>query len=133
MSLKIGDIVPNFTAKDSHGEVFVSQSVLGRKPLVIYFYPKDNTPGCTTEACQFRDNLDTFDDLSIQVIGVSPDSSESHANFAEEHNLDFPLICDENLDLVVGSRNIAGGSMGEFTQWRVSLAVSPSPTKTWPR
>lgn len=47
MSLKIGDIVPNFTAKDSHGEVFESQSVLGRKPLVIYFYPKDNTPGCT--------------------------------------------------------------------------------------
>lgn len=96
MSLKIGDIVPNFTAKDSHGEVFESKSVLGRKPLVIYFYPKDNTPGCTTEACSFRDQYEDFKDLGAEVIGISADSVKSHQKFANKYQLPFILLSDED-------------------------------------
>lgn len=99
MSLKIGDIVPNFTAKDSHGEVFESQSVLGRKPLVIYFYPKDNTPGCTTEACSFRDQYEDFKDLGAEVIGISSDSVKSHHKFANKHQLPFVLLSDQDKKL----------------------------------
>lgn len=107
MSLKIGDIVPNFTARDSHGEVFESQSVLGRKPLVIYFYPKDNTPGCTTEACSFRDQYEDFKDLGAEVIGISSDSVKSHLKFADKHQLPFILLSDEDKKLrhLFGVRN----------------------------
>ncbi|MDX6182269.1 peroxiredoxin [Flavobacterium sp. Fl-77] len=99
MSLKIGDIVPNFTAKDSHGEVFESKSVLGRKPLVIYFYPKDNTPGCTTEACSFRDQYEDFKDLGAEVIGISSDSVKSHQKFANKYQLPFLLLSDQDKKL----------------------------------
>lgn len=99
MSLKIGDIVPNFTAKDSQGEVFESRSVLGRKPLVIYFYPKDNTPGCTTEACSFRDQYEDFKGLGAEVIGISSDSVKSHQKFAKKHELPFILLSDQDKKL----------------------------------
>ncbi|MBS7255515.1 peroxiredoxin [Flavobacterium branchiicola] len=107
MSLKIGDIVPNFTAKDSHGETFESQSVLGRKPLVIYFYPKDNTPGCTTEACSFRDQYEDFKDLGAEVIGISSDSVKSHQKFANKYKLPFILLSDKDKRLrqLFGVRN----------------------------
>jgi len=107
MSLKIGDIVPNFTAKDSHGEVFESKSFLGRKPLVIYFYPKDNTPGCTTEACSFRDQYEDFKDLGAEVIGISSDSVKSHHKFARKYELPFILLSDpdKRLRQVFGVRN----------------------------
>jgi peroxiredoxin Q/BCP len=99
MSLKIGDIVPNFSAKDSHGEVFESKIVLGRKPLVIYFYPKDNTPGCTTEACSFRDQYEDFKDLGAEVIGISSDSVKSHNKFANKYKLPFMLLSDQDKKL----------------------------------
>lgn len=107
MSLKIGDIVPNFTAKDSHGEIFESKNVLGRKPLVIYFYPKDNTPGCTTEACSFRDQYEDFKDLGAEVIGISSDSVKSHHKFAKKLQLPFILLSDEDKRLrhLFGVRN----------------------------
>jgi peroxiredoxin Q/BCP len=107
MSLKIGDIVPNFTAKDSHGEIFESKSVLGRKPLVIYFYPKDNTPGCTTEACSFRDQYEDFTTLGAEVIGISSDSVKSHNKFAKKHKLPFVLLSDQDKKLkhLFGVRN----------------------------
>jgi len=107
MSLKTGDIVPNFTAEDSHGEVFESQSLLGRKPLVIYFYPKDNTPGCTTEACSFRDQYEDFKDLGAEVIGISSDSVKSHQKFADKHKLPFILLSDHDKKLrhLFGVRN----------------------------
>ncbi|PAM94196.1 peroxiredoxin [Flavobacterium sp. IR1] len=107
MSLKTGDIVPNFTAEDSHGEVFESQSLLGRKPLVIYFYPKDNTPGCTTEACSFRDQYEDFKDLGAEVIGISSDSVKSHQKFAHKHQLPFILLSDHDKKLrhLFGVRN----------------------------
>lgn len=94
MSLKVGDIIPNFTAKDANGEVFESKDVLGRKPLVIYFYPKDNTPGCTTEACSFRDQYEDFVALGAEVIGISSDSVDSHQKFSDKHRLPFLLLSD---------------------------------------
>lgn len=107
MSLKIGDIVPNFTAKDNHNEIFESKSVLGRKPVVIYFYPKDNTPGCTTEACRFRDQYEDFKDLGAEVIGISADSVSSHNAFADKFQLPFILLSDEDKKLrhLFGVRN----------------------------
>ena len=63
MGLKVGDVIPNFKAKDANGNDFDSENIVGKKPLVIYFYPKDNTPGCTAEACSFRDQYEDFKDL----------------------------------------------------------------------
>ena len=71
MKLKVGDTIPHFTAKDANGADFDSQNMVGQKPLVIYFYPKDNTPGCTVQACSFRDQYEDFKDLRAEVIGIS--------------------------------------------------------------
>jgi thioredoxin-dependent peroxiredoxin len=95
MALKEGDIVPNFKAKTQSGEKFELKNYLG-KPLVIYFYPKDNTPGCTTQACGFRDQYQDFQDLGAEVIGVSGDSEDSHDKFAQKHKLPFILLSDGN-------------------------------------
>lgn len=77
MELKIGDSIPSFKAKDTNGDDFDSQNLVGHKPLVIYFYPKDNTPGCTTQACSFRDQYEDFKDLGAEVIGISSDSVDA--------------------------------------------------------
>jgi thioredoxin-dependent peroxiredoxin len=68
---------------------------IGKKPVVLYFYPKDDTPGCTKEACAFRDDYDQFEKLDAQVIGISSDSVDSHRRFAKKHNLPFTLLSDE--------------------------------------
>jgi thioredoxin-dependent peroxiredoxin len=94
MALQIGDKIPNFTAKDTHGNDFDSQKVVGKKPLVIYFYPKDNTPGCTAQACSFRDQYEDFTDLGAEVIGISSDSEKSHEKFATRYKLPFILLSD---------------------------------------
>ncbi len=94
MALKIGDRIPNFKAKDSKGEDFDIQSVLGKCPLVIYFYPKDNTPGCTAQACSFRDQYEDFQDLGAEVIGISGDSVASHQKFSRQYKLPFILLSD---------------------------------------
>ena len=94
MSLKVGDRIPNFTAKDSKGNDFDSRDIVGEQPLVIYFYPKDNTPGCTAEACSFRDQYEDFKDLGAEVIGISSDSAASHQKFAQEYRLPFILLSD---------------------------------------
>lgn len=93
MGLKEGDIIPNFKAKTQSGEKFELSNYIG-KLLVIYFYPKDNTPGCTTQACSFRDQYQDFQDLGAEVIGISGDSEESHEKFAQKHNLPFILLSD---------------------------------------
>lgn len=94
MELQIGNKIPNFTAKDSRGNNFDVQNLIGKKPLVIYFYPKDNTPGCTTQACGFRDQYEDFTDLGAEVIGISSDSEKSHGQFAEQYRLPFILLSD---------------------------------------
>jgi len=96
MELKIGDKIPNFTSKDTNGNDFNSLDVIGKKPLVIYFYPKDNTPGCTTQACSFRDQYEDFKDLGAEVIGISGDSIESHQKFTQQYRLPFILLSDSD-------------------------------------
>lgn len=96
MQLKVGDKIPNFKVKDTNGNEFDSQEVIGQKPLVIYFYPKDNTPGCTVQACGFRDQYEDFKDLGAEVIGISSDSVESHQKFTQQFRLPFTLLSDSD-------------------------------------
>jgi peroxiredoxin Q/BCP len=95
MGLKIGDNVPFFTSVDSFGNNFEIRDYIGN-PLVIYFYPKDYTPGCTTQACGFRDQYQDFKDLGAEIIGISSDNIESHTKFKDKYNLPFILLSDEN-------------------------------------
>ena len=94
MALHVGDKIPNFEAVDSNGSTFDSASVVGKQPLVIYFYPKDDTPGCTAQACSFRDQYQDFKDLGAEVIGISSDSIQSHQKFSKRYNLPFILLSD---------------------------------------
>lgn len=94
MSLTIGDKCPQFTSVLSNGTPFNVSDYIGKKNLVIYFYPKDFTSGCTKEACAFRDNYEAFKELECEVIGISGDSGDSHDKFAEKHNLPYILIPD---------------------------------------
>src|SRR6187431_2143977 len=96
MTLQIGDKIPEFSAKDSQGNDFDSSSIVGKKPIVLYFYPKDNTPGCTAQACSFRDQYEDFKDLGAEVVGISSDSSASHEKFAQRYNLPFTLLSDND-------------------------------------
>ena len=96
MELKIGDKIPNFTAKDANGNDFDSKNSVGKKPLLIYFYPKDNTPGCTTQACSFRDQYEDFKDLGAEVIGISSDTVASHLKFSNQYKLPFILLSDSD-------------------------------------
>jgi len=96
MQLKVGDKIPNFKVKDTNGNDFDSQEMIGQKPLVIYFYPKDNTPGCTVQACGFRDQYEDFTDLGAEVIGISSDSVESHQKFTQQFRLPFTLLSDSD-------------------------------------
>ena len=96
MALKIGDKVPNFTALDTLGNKFDIQNLVGKKPLVIYFYPKDNTPGCTAQACSFRDQYEDFLELGAEVIGISSDSVASHKKFSKQYRLPFILLSDSD-------------------------------------
>lgn len=95
MSLEKGEKVPKFELRDQDGNVFKSDSVIGQKPVVIYFYPKDFTPGCTKEACNFRDSYEDFKEVGAEVIGISNDSEKSHAKFSKKYNLPFILLSDE--------------------------------------
>jgi thioredoxin-dependent peroxiredoxin len=90
----VGSRAPSFLAPDATGNMIRLASFQGKSPVVLYFYPKDNTSGCTKEACGFRDNYDAFERAGVVVIGVSPDSSESHGKFAAKHLLPFILASD---------------------------------------
>lgn len=98
MAIEVGQAVPEIECKTSEGESLKLTDYQG-KNIVLYFYPKDSTPGCTTEACSFRDNHESFADLDATIIGVSPDSAESHQSFKEKHDLPFTLIVDEDHQL----------------------------------
>ena len=96
MELKAGDKIPHFTAKDTNGNDFNSKDLIGKKAVVIYFYPKDNTPGCTTQACSFRDQYEDFKDHGAEVIGISGDSVSSHLKFSSQFRLPFILLSDSD-------------------------------------
>lgn len=97
--MNIGDTVPDLLGKDANGKEVHLSDYPGRK-VILYFYPKDSTPGCTAEACSMRDNLDALTTAGYQVIGVSVDSDASHRRFAEKNALTFPLIADTDHQLV---------------------------------
>jgi peroxiredoxin Q/BCP len=115
--LKEGDKAPEFSLADAGGRKVKLSDFAGRK-VVLYFYPKDDTPGCTTEACEFRDLQGSFAGKNAAVVGISPDSPESHAKFAGKFSLPFTLLCDPSHETAEkygawGEKNLYGKtSMG---------------------
>ena len=109
--MKIGDKAPEVLGKDEQGRDIRLSDYRGRK-LVLYFYPKDNTSGCTAEACSLRDGYDQLQAEGYEVVGVSKDSAASHVKFKEKHQLPFPLIADVNHELLE-----AMGAWGEKTMY----------------
>ena len=107
MVLEVGDKAPDFDLLTSTGENITMESLAGNQ-VVLFFYPKDNTPGCTIEACEFRDLTNAFEDIGTKVIGVSPDNLKSHEKFVTKHGLNFPLLVDEG-----GKLGTAYGAWGE--------------------
>ncbi len=93
--LSVGDTVPSFKLKNQFGESVDMSRFIGKTKMIIYFYPKDDTPGCTKEACSFRDHFEVFREKGIEVFGISADSVTSHLNFAKKHRLSFTLLSDE--------------------------------------
>lgn len=96
--IEIGDKIPEVLGVDQDGKEYTRKGLKGQK-FVLYFYPKDNTSGCTAEACSFRDSMADLQDAGYQVIGVSKDSAKSHQKFIEQHSLPFPLIVDSETEL----------------------------------
>ena len=93
-SIRVGDRAPDFTLPDQDGQAASLQALLTAGGLVLYFYPKDDTPGCTVEACLFRDENQTFADAGARVVGISSDSVESHRSFADKCRIPFTLLSD---------------------------------------
>jgi len=118
--VKVGSRIPAFSLKNLHGETVAIQQFFG-KPFILYFYPKDDTPGCTAEACGFRDAYSELRDLEAEVIGVSADSPRSHQLFAEKYDLPFVLLSDENNEV----RKLFGvpGSLFGLLPGRVTYVV----------
>ncbi|MBT4060692.1 MAG: thioredoxin-dependent thiol peroxidase [Lentimicrobiaceae bacterium] len=99
MQLNIGDKAPDFKGVDQNGKS-ISLSDFKGKNLIMYFYPKDNTPGCTAEACDLRDNYEMWIERGYAVVGVSPDSEQSHKKFIDKYDLPFPLIADTDKTII---------------------------------
>ena len=94
MPVKVGETAPDFTLPSQTGSPVSLKDFRGKKSVVVYFYPKDDTPGCTAQACAFRDSYEVFSDAGAEVIGISEDSEQSHQQFAAKHNLPFTLLSD---------------------------------------
>jgi peroxiredoxin Q/BCP len=99
ITLRQGDKAPDFTAKDQDGNTVSLKDFNGKK-LVLYFYPKDDTPGCTKEACNFRDNQSELKKKGFAVVGVSPDNERSHQKFIKKFSLNFPLLADTDKSII---------------------------------
>jgi peroxiredoxin Q/BCP len=94
MAVKVGDTAPDFTLTSQTGASVSLKDFRGQQNVIVYFYPKDDTPGCTAEACAFRDSYEVFKDAGAEVIGISDDSQQSHEKFASKHQLPFTLLSD---------------------------------------
>ncbi|WP_126147705.1 peroxiredoxin [Synechococcus elongatus] len=94
MAIAVGDVAPDFSLPAQDGTTVSLSDFRGQKPVVLYFYPKDDTPGCTIEACSFRDSYTAFQEAGAVVLGVSSDSIDSHQRFAQKYNLPFQLLSD---------------------------------------
>jgi peroxiredoxin Q/BCP len=119
MALDVGMPAPLFTAKDTHGNT-VSLSDFSGKTVVLYFYPKDDTPGCTKEACSFRDNYAAYQGKDIIVLGVSADDESSHQQFTQKFNLPFPLLADTD-HTIMQAYDVDGGGYAK----RVTYIINP--------
>lgn len=118
MAIKVGDTCPDFSLDNQFGERTHIKDFIGKKNLVIYFYPKDETAGCTAEACAFRDSYEDFKLYDAEVFGISDDSVQSHKAFAENHHLSFFLLSDpenEVRELFGVPRNLFGIMQGRVT------------------
>ncbi len=128
--IETGYKMPNLLGKDADGHEIRISDYPGRK-IALYFYPKDNTPGCTAQACSLRDNYQALLDAGYQVIGCSVDSAESHRKFIAKHELPFPLITDADHELVDrvgvwGEKSMAGRKY--FGTYRTTLIIEPDGT-----
>lgn len=119
MPLAVGTDAPAFTAKDTNGNT-VSLSDFAGKTVVLYFYPKDDTPGCTKQACSFRDARDDYQNKDLVVLGVSADDEASHQAFTSKFNLNFPLLADTDRFLIK-AYDVDGGGYAK----RVTYVISP--------
>ena len=109
--LKAGDDAPDFEAEDGDGTTWRLSDLRGKK-VILYFYPADDTPGCTREACDFRDSQSVFTDAGYVVLGASPQGAESHQAFASKYQLNFPLLVDEDMSLA--KKYGTAGVFGKF-------------------
>lgn len=137
LKLKVGDQAPDFSAQTQTGEEITLQQFRGRT-VVLYFYPKDNTPGCTAEACGFRDNWEAVQELGAVVLGVSTDSVKTHGNFARKFELPFPLVADPDRHVVNAYGVYAEKSfMGRLSlgTHRVTFLIGPDGRirRIWPK
>lgn len=98
-NLIVGNPAPDFKLQNSDGNIFTLSDYKGKSPIVVYFYPKANTPGCTKQACGIRDSFTRFEENGIVVFGISVDSKESIKDFIKDHNLNFPLLSDESKEV----------------------------------
>lgn len=116
--IEVGNRIPYFSAYDQDGDEFSSDDLRGTA-FVLYFYPRDNTPGCTKQACSFRDHLEDLEDEGVTVVGVSPDSAASHRKFQEDHDLNFSLLTDEDLELCRAFDVVKEGNKVERTTFLI--------------
>lgn len=127
INLKEGDVAPDFTTTTNEGKT-ISLSELRGKNVILYFYPRDSTPGCTKEACAFRDDFAEFKKKGAVILGVSTDSAKSHAKFVAKYNLPFPLLVDEDKKIVnaygaYGPRSFMG--INYTGTHRISFLIGP--------
>jgi peroxiredoxin Q/BCP len=137
LKLKEGDIAPEFSAATNGGGKISLAALMG-KNVILYFYPKDDTPGCTKEACAFRDHFADFKNKGAVVLGVSPDSAKSHDKFVEKFKLPFTLLADEDKKIVEaygvwGEKSFMGRKY--LGTYRVTFLIGPDGRikKIWPQ
>jgi peroxiredoxin Q/BCP len=111
MTLKAGDTAPDFTLPDHHGEPQTLSKLLTNGPVVLFFYPQANTPGCTVQACHFRDLAADFEAVGAQIVGISRDSVEAQASFADKRGFGYPLLADTDR-AVAALYGVKGGLLG---------------------
>ena len=114
----VGEIAPTFKLQDQNGDWHTLEDYKGQY-VVLFFYPKDGTPGCTTEACNFRDNIFAFDDLDTQILGISLDDVDSHKEFSEKYSLPYPILADVEKESAVDY-----GVLGKFMMMTITKRES---------
>jgi thioredoxin-dependent peroxiredoxin len=124
--LKVGDPAPDFSAASSDGSQVHLKALTGKAPIVLYFYPKDDTPGCTKEACSIRDDFGAFRKLNATVFGVSYDTVESHKKFIEKYHLPFALLSDSDHAIAK-----AYGADGSFGAKRMTYVIDKTGNIAW--